>query len=63
MSNSINTELLERAAECITYFEGKQPALLIERAMVREDLEAVAQLTTEAEAVMAQNEMEAVDIV
>lgn len=63
MSQDINTQLLERASEVITYFEGKQPAFVIERDLAREDLEALSQHVAEGEAIMAQEEIEAVDII
>lgn len=62
MSTEINSEWFGRASEVITYFEGKQPALVIERDMARGDLEAMQKHVLEAEAIMAQEEIEAADI-
>lgn len=62
MSNSVNTSLLERASDMITYFEGKQPALVLERDLSREDLDALYQHVCEAEAIASQQEFEAIDV-
>jgi hypothetical protein len=61
MSFEVNEQLFERAAECVTYFEGKLPATLIEEDIARNDLEALYRHVTEAEAVMSQEELEATD--
>ncbi len=56
MSNNINTELFERAAECISYFEGKLPAELIQKDLDNNDLESLFQHVKEAEQVIYQLE-------
>lgn len=56
MSQETNIQLLERASEVITYFEGKQPAFVIERDLAREDLESLHVHVMEGEAIMAQEE-------
>ena len=63
MSNLVNTELFERAAEMVTYFEGKLPAKVIEQDLKHNDLEALRYHVADAEAVAAQNELEAADVV
>lgn len=50
MSNQVNTELLERAAEVITYFEGTDLDLAVQRAIDNNELEILAYLVQEAEA-------------
>ena len=50
MSNNVNTWLYERAADCIDYFEGQQPAILIEQAINDNDLEDLAYQVNKAEA-------------
>lgn len=52
MSNNNNTDLLERAAICVDYFEGKLPAILIERDLDNNDLEELAVHVKQAEDVM-----------
>lgn len=58
MSNNINSQLFERAAECISYFEGKLPAKLIQKDLDNNDLESLFQHVKEAESVMFQLEYE-----
>jgi len=41
MSNQVNTDLLERTAEMIDYFEGKLPAKELERLLDLQDYEAL----------------------
>lgn len=62
MSNTVNTELLERAALMIDYFLGKMPAQVIEADIDRNDLEALNYHVTYAEAIASQEEIEAADI-
>lgn len=50
MSNNVNTWLYERAADCIDYFEGQQPAILIEQAINDNDLEQLKVYVDRAEA-------------
>lgn len=56
MSNQINTELYERAADVITYFEGTLVQDAIEKAMADGDLERLLYIVTESEAEIAQQE-------
>ena len=56
MSQTTNTNLFERAVECIDYFEGKMPATLIEEAIERDDLDLLAQYVASAEAEMSRQE-------
>lgn len=62
MEDEVNTELFERAAEMITYFEGKLPAQVLEADLASNDLEALYRHVTDAEALAAQEEFEAADI-
>lgn len=62
MSLEVNTQLFERAAECIDYWEGKIIAELIEADLDRNDLKALAYHVTSAEAMAAQEEFEAADV-
>lgn len=57
MSHTTNTELLERAAYCIDYFEGKLPAQLIETALDNNDLEMVAAHVAVAESEINDQEL------
>lgn len=50
MSSITNTSWLERAAECIDYFEGKLPAQLIEQDLNSNDLESLQKHVLQAEA-------------
>lgn len=61
MSNSVNSELLERASEMITHYEGKLIAQVLEADLSRQDYEALQAHVTQAEAQAAQEEIEAVD--
>lgn len=63
MSTETNQELFDRAEQMVTYFEGKMPALLIEKDMETNDLEQLLIHVSGAEAVAAQQEMEASDVV
>lgn len=49
MSDSSTTELLERASEMITYFEGKLPVKVIEADLERNDLDMLWVHVHEAE--------------
>lgn len=62
MSDTVNTELFERAAEAIDYFEGKLPAQLIEKDLERNDLEQLRYHVQAAEGLIAQQEMERGDV-
>lgn len=62
MSNNVNTELLDRAAEMVDYFEGKLPATLIRNALDENDLDLVRRYVVEAEAMAAQTEMYGYDV-
>ena len=57
MSNQVNTELLERAADMVEYFESKLPATLIQQALDSGDLDMVRKYVAEAEAMAAQTEV------
>lgn len=61
MSNSTNTELLERAAAMIDYFVGKMPAQVIEHDLEMNDMDALYEHVCDAEALAAREEFEAVD--
>lgn len=61
MSTESITNLMERASECVSYFEGKLPAQLIERDLEQEDYESLRYHVHAAEGLMAQSEMEAND--
>lgn len=56
MSNNVNTNLYERASECISYFEGKLPATLIEKDLDNDDLESLAYHVKAAENMIFQLE-------
>jgi len=56
MSNQVNTELLERAGEVATYFEGKQLDYRIQKAKEDNDLEELARLVAQGEAEMSRQE-------
>ena len=62
MSNQVNTELLERAADMVEYFESKLPAQLIQKALDSGDLDMVRQYVAEAEAMAAEQEMNGYDV-
>lgn len=49
MSNQTNDELFDRAAECISYFEDKLPAILIQQDLDNDDLESLHNHVKEAE--------------
>lgn len=53
MSDFINSELLERAAVCINYFESKMPATLIEQDLASNDMESLRRHVLVAEAEMS----------
>lgn len=53
MSENANTNLYERAQECIDYFENELPARVIQRDIDANDLEALQHHLTEAEAIIA----------
>lgn len=63
MSDIVNQELYERAAQMIDYFEGKLPAELIERALNADDLDELAYQVSQAEAEASQQEMYGADCV
>lgn len=50
MSNNTNSELLDRAAEMVDYWEGTLHAELIRKALDENDLEQVLKATANAEA-------------
>jgi len=56
MSNNENTRLFERAAECLSYFEGKLPAKLIQHDLDNDDLESLNQHVNEFERLMTEME-------
>jgi hypothetical protein len=56
MSNNTNTDLIERASEVCTYFEGTDLETAIHNNIERGDLETVWHLVREAEAEMARQE-------
>lgn len=56
MSNLVNDELFNRAAEMIDYFEGKLPAQLIEQALGSNDLDSLRKYVLEAEAEASRQE-------
>lgn len=62
MSDLVNAQLFERAAEMIDYFEGKLPAKAIEQALDNQDLEALYVLVCTAESLATQQEMEYADV-
>jgi len=62
MSNQVNTELLERAADMVEYFESKLPAQLIQKALDSGDLDMVRQYVAEAEAMAAEQEMNGYEV-
>lgn len=62
MSNQVNDEWMERAAEMITYFEGKLPAQVIERDLENHDWESLQVHVKEAEGVAALEEIRAYDV-
>lgn len=61
MSTDANVQLLERASEMVTYFEGKLPAKLIEKALEENDLEQLHKYVIEAEATASRQEFESTD--
>lgn len=61
MSDTINTNLLERASEVMTYFEGTQVDYAVERAIELNDLDRVRYLVVSAEAEMSREEYYASD--
>lgn len=52
MSNNVNQELFERAGICVSYFEGKLPAKLIQKDLDNNDLENLHYHVLEAEKTM-----------
>lgn len=62
MSNQINTNLLERAAEMVDQWEGTIIAREIEADLERNDLEGLRAHVSEAEAMTAQEETHAYDV-
>lgn len=56
MSTQVNTELYERAAEMIDYFQDKLPAQLIEKALKNNDLDALRLHVAQAEAEVSRQE-------
>ena len=63
MSNNSNTELLERAAEMVEFWEGTLIADEVRRALNSNDLELVWQVVTSAEAEASRQEMYGYDVV
>lgn len=51
-----NTELLERASECIDYFQDKMPAKILEADLERNDLEMLWVHVREAEMEISRQE-------
>lgn len=56
MSNNVNTNLLERAADLIDYWEGTVHARVLERDIDANDLEALKYHVSQAEAEMQMQE-------
>lgn len=63
MSNNVNTDLLERAAEMVAFWEGNKIADEVQSALDSNDLELVWQVVTSAEAEAARQEMYGYDAV
>lgn len=61
MSTEVNTQLMERAASMIDYFEGKLPAELIEKDLELNDLDSLYKHVHEAEAEASRQEHYATD--
>lgn len=62
MSQTVNSELFERASIVSDYFEGKLPAQVIEKDLERNDLEQLELHIYEAEAIMSQEYYHAMDM-
>lgn len=62
MSNDINADLLERAADMIDVWDGTIMAKLIEYDIERGDMEELHQHVCEAEALLRKQEAEATDV-
>ncbi len=56
MSTQVNTNLLERAADCVDHFDGKMPAKLIEKDLETNDLESLLVHVTQAEQMIMEQE-------
>lgn len=62
MSNNINEQLFERAAEAIDFFGDTTISKILEADLDRNDLRSLVTHVTIAEAQMAQSEFEASDV-
>jgi len=62
MSNQVNTDLLERAAICVDYFEGKLPAKLIEQDIDAHDYDSLVTHVKQAENVMFELEYDPISV-
>lgn len=62
MSDSTNTNLLERAAEMVDYWGDTTAGKVIEADLERNDLDALNKHVCEAEAIASQQEFETGDI-
>ncbi len=62
MSTQVNTNLFERAALMVDYFQDKLPAQLIEADLERNDLQALDYHVTAAEAIASQEDLRAYDV-
>lgn len=63
MSNQINDQLIERAAEVMAYFEGTDLELAIANNLDKGDLELVEALVSNAEAEISRQEFYNNDII
>jgi hypothetical protein len=63
MSDKVNSELFDRAAEMYEYWVGTPIARVIEADMARNDLEGLRQHVLSAEAIASQDEFEAADMI
>lgn len=57
MSNNVNTDLLERAAEMVEFWEGNKIADEVQSALNSNDLDLVRKYTLDAEAEAARREI------
>lgn len=62
MSNQINTDLIERAQDVMTYFEGTDLETAILNNLDRNDLDMVRELVVNAEAEISRQEFNRYDV-
>lgn len=62
MSSDVNTQLFERAAEMVDYYEGTVIAKVIEKNIEDNDLDALRENVTRAEAQASEQEFESADV-